>query len=215
MRFRDVVEEALIMAISDRWLVAGAFVMGALPNAYAATTMTANNAFRFSSLWGVVLLIPQVLITRRALAARNAMADPAARPNFVWRAVGQNILYSLGLVLGLLLLIIPGLVLFVRWSIVLPVLISRNCDVSDSLSISWALTGRNLPLAVTISVALLAAFGIGLVPVMFFGETPPALIAQEMLLMAAQISAWLMATSLYLALTEPDRAGAIATDIFA
>lgn len=215
MRASDILRDAVMLARRDPWVMTATMLFGTVPTAYAAITMDPIDALRFSSLWGIVMYLPMVIITQRALAARHAIRPDAHRTNILPRAVGQGLLCQLGVLAGLVLLVIPGLVLMARWFVVLPALISRNCTVRESFAISWALTGRNLGTAVTMLALSILPFLAALLSTMVLGESTGSIIAQESLFTAAQISAWLMATSLYLALTEPDLAGAIATDIFA
>lgn len=210
-----VIDGAIDMARRDRWMILATLVLGTVPTAYASTTMDAMDAFRFSALWGIVLYLPMVIVTQRALVARGAIQPEARGRSLLPRAIGQGLLYQLGVLAGLVLLIIPGLVLMTRWLVVLPVLVSRNCSVTESFSISWALTGRNIWLVASVLAFAILLFLAGLLPTAIFGDTSNAVIAEEALITAGQIASWLLSISLFLSLTELDRAGATAEDIFA
>jgi hypothetical protein len=56
----------------------------------------------------------------------------AARP-FLGRIAGASILAGLGIGLGLILLIVPGLVLLVWWSLTVPVIVFENTGAVESL----------------------------------------------------------------------------------
>jgi hypothetical protein len=55
-------------------------------------------------------------------------------------AVGVGLLTSLGVVAGLIFLIIPGVVLWLRWAVAIPVLVQERLGVTASISRSATLT---------------------------------------------------------------------------
>ena len=95
----------------------------------------------------------------------------SARP-FVGRIAGASLLAGLGIALGLVLLIVPGLVLLTWWSLIVPVIVFENTGAVESLGRSkrlvtgwaWQVFGIFL-----LMFLLLIGFGIvfGLVLVAF------------------------------------------------
>lgn len=78
----------------------------------------------------------QYYVTRRLIDERWAAGDrSSALAVFVLQLVS-----TLGILLGLVLLIIPGLFLMTRWFAAVPLLISRNEGTGDALRESWRLT---------------------------------------------------------------------------
>ncbi len=70
--------------------------------------------------------------------------------------LGQSILLSLGIVLGLILLIIPGLLLAARWSLASPLLVGEHKGAVEAIRESWELTrGHTAALLVAALVLLL------------------------------------------------------------
>jgi hypothetical protein len=66
------------------------------------------------------------------------------------------ILYTLGFVAGLILIVIPGLVIFARWSLAQPMLMAQGIGAKQALGESWARTsGAEFPILVA-ALALLA-----------------------------------------------------------
>jgi hypothetical protein len=64
---------------------------------------------------------------------------------------GASLLSGLGIGLGFLVLIIPGLVLFVRWSPAFGFVLGEGTGVSDALSKAWEQTGAHFwPLALAL-----------------------------------------------------------------
>jgi hypothetical protein len=54
--------------------------------------------------------------------------------------IGLSIVSTLGMMLGLILLVVPGIILALGWSTAVPVKIVERAGVFESLSRSWALT---------------------------------------------------------------------------
>lgn len=67
--------------------------------------------------------------------------------------LGASILTSLGIGLGLVLLLVPGLYVMARWSMVSPIIVAEGLTASQALSRSWAATRRS---AWSIAVVYLA-----------------------------------------------------------
>jgi len=119
-------------------------------------------------------LVLQYWIVRAQLGELGyTLPDGARFPAFfVMGLVGM-----LAIILGLILLVVPGLVLLVRWSMATPIVIGSNTGAIASLGESWRVTrGNSWPVlgaslaiwAVALAVAFgglaLEPFGVGLVP---------------------------------------------------
>ena len=77
---------------------------------------------------------------------------------------GLSLLSSLGMVLGLLLLVIPGLVLFVRWAPAYGYVLVDGDRVTEGLGKSWAQTGVHFwPLALALLPPVALNLGAGAV----------------------------------------------------
>lgn len=61
-------------------------------------------------------------------------------PDMFWQYLGASILVGLGVVLGLVLLIVPGIILALRWLFVQYLVIDRKLGVMDSLKESARIT---------------------------------------------------------------------------
>jgi hypothetical protein len=73
---------------------------------------------------------------------------------------GTSLLSGLGIVLGTLLLIIPGLVLFVRWSPAYGYVLGEGEGVTDALGKAWAATGAHFwPLLLAFLPAIALTIG--------------------------------------------------------
>ncbi|MEO7826724.1 MAG: hypothetical protein ABIR60_06240 [Allosphingosinicella sp.] len=61
------------------------------------------------------------------------LVESRARRRRLWALLGVQLLSGLGIVLGLILLVLPGAYLFVRWSAAVPALIAEDVGVYESL----------------------------------------------------------------------------------
>lgn len=59
---------------------------------------------------------------------------------YIFPIIGVAFLTGLGVFLGMILLIVPGVILSLGWAVVVPVLIVEKRSVTDSISRSWDLT---------------------------------------------------------------------------
>lgn len=91
---------------------------------------------------------------------------------FFWSILGANILMGLGVMLGFLLLIVPGIILALGLGLTIPLIVDREQGVIDSLKESWELTTGHKGalfvwglLAFALFIAGLAACCIGVIVV--------------------------------------------------
>jgi hypothetical protein len=85
-------------------------------------------------------------------------------------ALGAGILAYIGIVVGTVLLIVPGLILLTMWAVALPAATVERTGVTASLSRSSALTrGRRWRVFGTILIPLLIIWGVGILVVTIFG----------------------------------------------
>lgn len=82
----------------------------------------------------VLVIVAQYRVTRLLL---GDVAGAVPTGGGIGAFIVLGILSGLGILLGLLLLVVPGIILFVRWSIAVPILIDTGDGVIDSLRRSW------------------------------------------------------------------------------
>jgi hypothetical protein len=123
--------------------------------------VNANNGLigaLFGLVSAVVNIVAGYLMLREFLAGRGRLRDGGKR---FWPYVGMSILSAIGLVLGLILLIVPGVILMIRWSAASGFLIGDGEGVTDALSKSWQATkGHSWAI---FFAALILFFGVGIV----------------------------------------------------
>ena len=133
--------------LADR--IKGPFLIwvGALIAAATATDVAgyANEAALPLTIFGVVA---QTFIAVAALnIGQSDSAHAAIRPR-VATVFGIALLSGLGILLGALLLVIPGLFLLVRWWVAVPIALDRNVGAVEAIRESWAMTADYwLPIA--------------------------------------------------------------------
>ncbi|HYD23902.1 MAG TPA: hypothetical protein VEB68_03835 [Croceibacterium sp.] len=124
----------------------------------------------------IVGVVAGYLLLARYLAARGRLQPGGSR---IWAYIGMSILSAIAMVLGFLLVIVPGIILMVRWSTASGFLIGGREGVTDALGASWRATrGHSWPIffaAIVLFIAAIVAGGAvgGLFGLM--GELPTAL----------------------------------------
>jgi hypothetical protein len=206
----SIIAKALRIALADPVWVAATFVFLTIPPIWATLNLPEDDATRLSAILGVAGLVPQILLIERALWRLGLMqADYEKRPSFLARAFGQSFIAGVAIILGLVVLVIPGLVLLVRWSISLPVMIARNEGITHSLSSSWQLTADRFWLCL-FSILLVWVPLVGLSVAIFLSAPFPALlesVVTETLLSIAILSSWFVSVALYAEITASKKMG--------
>ena len=107
----------------------------------------------------IASFVAQYYLTARALE-RRGLRTPGVRQ--FGSFFGLSLLSGLGLLLGFLLLIVPGVYLGVRWSVANSALLAEGKSASDALSESWEMTARSF-------WAILGAYLVILLPAVALG----------------------------------------------
>lgn len=91
----------------------------------------------FELFSAAVSIFGTYLLVTRLLAARGRMGVGGTR---FWHYLGMSILSFIAVILGMLLLIVPGIFLLVRWSAASGFVVGARDGVTDALSASWDAT---------------------------------------------------------------------------
>lgn len=116
-----------------------------------APTVLSDSALFDDVQWGLLMLggVLQVLLTTtltHSVLARLAGTPVPLRQSLgaglrFWPlAFGVQLVTGLAVLLGLCLLVVPGVVLALRWLVPVPVMMTEGCSLGDSLRRSTALT---------------------------------------------------------------------------
>lgn len=146
----------------------------------------------------VLVIVTQYRLTR-LLLGDLAGANPTG--GGIWAFIMLGILFTLGILLGLLLLVVPGIVLFVRWSIAVPILLDTDEGVIDSLRRSWRDTGADFwPILVTWLVvygpAVLGA-ALGYALAVWYPDSLAGVVVANLALNGGLIVGWHAAVAIY------------------
>jgi hypothetical protein len=91
-------------------------------------------------LSAIVSIAASYFLIAQYLEARGLLRDRETR---IWAYVGLTILSVIGMMVGFLLLVVPGLILLTRWSAASGFLIGARAGIVESLSASWDATRGN------------------------------------------------------------------------
>jgi hypothetical protein len=147
---------------------------------------------------GIASLAAQYYLTASALE-RRGLREPDGRNRFgaFW---WLNLVSALGIALGYILLIVPGLYLMVRWSTASAVLLAEGEGVSEALGGSGAIAARSFwPILGALLVIFVPAGVIGIGLAVAFETSLPVvapMISYVFLFSAFGVS-WLAAVSIY------------------
>ena len=115
---------------------------------------------------------------------------------------------SVGIVLGLVFLVIPGLILLVRWSLAGPVLVGSDKGVFESLRISWLETdGYFWPIFAALLAVNAPSLLLGLAEATIGIEVAGPLadtILINLVAYAALITSWYLTLAMFTVILEPD-----------
>jgi hypothetical protein len=213
---KRVAGDAVRLLVAARGPVAAAIFVGAGLYTAADVLLEPPEALRATGVVGLVILYLQLLVTARALHIKESTRPgwDARRPTGgrYPRAFGISIVSTIAILAGLLLLVVPGVVLLLRWSLAYPVMLAEDEGIVGSLRRSWRLTGKRWPLLLGYGGLLLCLYGAAVaLSVLFypdFGRVPllPAL-AANLGFMAAQIFTWLLTVALYILLRSGEETG--------
>ena len=149
-------------------------------------------------------LIAQYALTKWVL--RDLTGRVAGAPRFL-AFVGLGIVVSLGILVGMVLLIVPGIVLLVRWSIAVPILLSSNDQgIGDAIRRSWHETGPHFWAILLAYLAIYGpAFGFMFIGLMIEGEmreNVAGTLIFEVALSVGLVFGWLAAIAIHHALDD-------------
>lgn len=118
-----------------------------------------------------------------------------------WAFVGLGIVSGLAILLGLVLLVVPGVILLVRWSIAMPCLLSSDDGIFDCMRRSWHQTeGHFWPVFTGFLAVYLPplVLGLGGLAAAEWGGQPYAgILLAGLALNMALVAGWLAAVAIF------------------
>lgn len=116
-----------------------------------------------------------------------------------------GIVSVLGILAGLLLLIIPGIILIVRWSLAYPILLASDQGIFDSLRSSWRATEKHFwPILAAFLVVYGTGVAVAAVSIALESLSPPAgVTVLNIAANAASIAGWHLAVAVFSLVRPP------------
>jgi len=134
------------------------------------------------------------------LLEREGLAERGGRARF-WALLGLSILSGLGVLLGLVLLVLPGLYLLVRWTVAVPVLVAERTGVTEALTRSGEeIEGRFWPV-LAVCLVFWATFLLATALIVALGKQGSLglSLASNLVLDAGLVGYWYAAVAVYVA----------------
>lgn len=147
-------------------------------------------------LSAIVSMGLQYWLIRQMLEQRSMLDGRAGFGSFF----GVNFLSGLAILLGFLLLIVPGVFLAARWSAADAALLSEGEGVSAALGKSWEMTAPHVwPIVGALLVVYVPAFALGMGLSISMGDAMPILISgiANLAVFTGSVVAWLMGVAVY------------------
>jgi hypothetical protein len=154
-----------------------------------------------ASIGGIVSIGVQYWLIRQALERRDRLDGRAGFGSLF----GLNLLSGLAIIVGVLLLIVPGIYLMARWSAADAALLSEGEGVSAALGKSWEMTASHIwPILGALLVVYVPVFGVSFAVAFTMGDTIPLVTSgiTNLLIFTGVAFAWLMGVAIY-TLLEP------------
>jgi hypothetical protein len=172
--------------------------IGVLTVAGAALDLRPEGAQSLRLVVSIGSMILQFAITRTLLKREKLWRAPGRVGSFV----GVGIVTGLAIALGALLLIVPGLYLFARWSITMPLVIGEGKTMGEAMQESRDATSSNLA-PIMLAVAVLNLGWVGGVLLFGFGYPDyglppvPMAFAANLLVLGTLTIDWYLAVAIY------------------
>ena len=107
--------------------------------------------------------------------------------------IGLSLLAGLGILLGLIVLVLPGLFLATRWMLAAPALLAEGVGVTDSLGKSWRATARAWPLLL-VAQLLLFVLPVVAIAMIFASGADDTVALIPSIVVNALLNSWSMAS---------------------
>lgn len=154
-RLGQIMDESTRL-VRAAWLAALAYVVVLTGVGIVVDQMSELNASNL--IFSVISIAMGYVLTVQLL--REGGLVPSGLASGFGGYFGTSILSGLGIALGFLLVIIPGLVLFVRWSPAYGYVLGEGEGVTDALGKAWAATGAHFwPLLLAFLPAIALSIG--------------------------------------------------------
>ena len=140
---------------------------------FEVTTAMGIGAGLFQLGVAVVTVVASYFLLQSVLANSGRLRDRGTR---IWAYIGMSILAFLGMAVGFVFLIVPGIIIAVRWAASSGFLIGARQGITESLGSSWNATrGHSWPIffaGLILGIGLIIVAGVLVGGVTFTGIAP-------------------------------------------
>jgi hypothetical protein len=212
MHVSAVIRSAVVDMRSNPIPLLLAFILGIIPGVISDLYLELREGLQLVAITGLFLILLEIILTQRSLAQRNLITVRHDPPRgFYPRVFGQGILWGVALLLGLMAVVVPALILFVRLSVCVPALIAEDAGVIESLKRSWTMTKGHfwVILLIFLAVSFPVILGILATVVASFVLTDCALVESVLInttISISQLLWWFVAIEIYAQLYTSERA---------
>jgi hypothetical protein len=149
------------------------------------------------SIGGIVSLVAQYALVVAALRKLGLVGE-GERGARLPAMFGLLFITGAAMLLGMVLLIVPGVILAVRWSIVVPILLAEHATIGDSIRQSWRRTaGRFWPIFGVMMIYLVVVIAASAVATLMFAGNPAGTFVTNLLVNGAVVAMWYAAIAIY------------------
>jgi len=146
---------------------------------------------------GIVSFVAQYGLTVAALQKLGLMSD-GERGSRMPAMFGLLFVTGLATFLGIVLLIVPGVILVVRWSIAVPILLAERATIREAMRQSWERTaGRFWPIFGVIAIYFGVLIAASAVAVLVFAGNPVGTFVMNLLINIVAVGMWYAAIAIY------------------
>lgn len=163
----------------------------------AIDTLLDSSPRQSIAVGGIISLVAQYGLTVAALR-QLGLARDGDRGARIPALLGLLLLTGAATLLGFLLLIVPGVILLVRWSIAVPILLGERATVGAAMRQSWERTGgRFWPIFGVFAIYIVVLLIASTVAVLLFAGDIAGTLATNLVINLMVVALWYAAIAIY------------------
>ena len=173
----------------------------ALPTTALSVLPGGGSDARFAFVGGIIGIFGQFIVSGR-VARRAGLMQADNVPGRAGSYALLSIVSGLAILLGIFLLVLPGLYLLARWSIGVPIVVAEGKGMGAALGGSWTRTrGKAVPICLAflvVGTGLVASVVLDLFLIPEYGPAPPVpMLASNLLAYGSTVLSWFLAMAIY------------------
>jgi Membrane domain of glycerophosphoryl diester phosphodiesterase len=150
----------------------------------------------------------QTSVTQSVMNRHDLIADGEFRSGRFAAVFGVSFISNLAIILGFVLLVVPGIFLAVRWSIAVPAVVGSADSVTDGLRESWQKTKGQFWQILVVVLILTLFFMLPVAAALWFtdtaaGESAPFSLGINLVSSSGSVLGWYVMIALYEVLRSP------------